>query len=365
VRRFAAIDSEIAPSNGLLGNRMSDLHKDKGWTEGLPAAKPQGRSCASHLFGMLMSSIFLLLGVLFMAPLILLPTSSGYALLGGGTFVFFFFWQRQATRRGCFVPVIILAMFMAAELFLFSLLSIETDKRAKIDHKKLQQTLDEYAPGLYTAVFDTVAKTGSMAQQALQSGGASLQNAINSLGQSDSDKKLIMLEEAFSSYPGDPAVVLALADAYMTRNDLAATQLAIALYEALVETDPCDAFLARLADAYGKIFRYDLAFATAVRRAWLPHAMLGRAARQIALLAVLSGDLSRGIFELEKILQLDPVESEEIMLLLAGLYKDIGNTVQAQALLDQVIARTPASLSVAKTALTARQASGNQHEYKK
>ena len=328
----------------------------------LQTAKPLGRSCVSHLFGMLMSAIFLLLGVLVMAPLVFVPVSSGYAVIGGGIFAIFFFWQRRAARRGCFGPIILLAMFLATELVLLGLLTQETWTYGKVDHAKLQQMLDEHAPGLYAAVYDTVEKTGSIARQVLQSGSSSIRSALNNVGQSDSDKKLIMLEEAFSNCPGDPAVVLALADAYMAGNDLASTRLAIALYEALVETDPCDAFLSRLADAYGKIFRYDIAFATAVRRAWLPHAMMGRAARQIAFFAVSSGDLPRGIFELENILRLNPVESEEIMLLLAGLYNDVGNKQQAQMLIDQVIASTPAGLSLAETAAKMKQATGNRHE---
>lgn len=321
--------------------------------------KPRGRSCSSCLFGLIMSWCFLFWGICFTAPLVLLKAPTDYTVTAGCIFLFSFLWQRSAARRGCFMPFIILVLFLLSEFAVLGVLIYETEAYKKVDLKKVQRTLDEHAPGLYEAGVEALTTVKAWSGQTWEAGREAVSSVIASLTENDDDRRLVELEEAFRNNPGNAAVVLALADAYMGKNDLASTQLAIALYQALVETDPCDAFLARLADAYARISRYDAAFTIAVRRTWLPHAMIGRAARQIAFLAASSGELARGIFELERILQRNPVESEEIRLLLAGLYQDSGNQEQANVLLDQVIEGTPPGLGIAETALTMKKATGN------
>jgi len=316
--------------------------------------KPRGRSCASCLFGLLMSSCFLLAGALFMVPFFFIQIPAGYVLAAGSIFVFSFIWQLRATRRGCFIPLLLLVAFLVSESLVIGLLLYDTGAYKTFDFTKAKLALEKHAPGLYDSGRKALQTAADQGQRLFTSGMEWAQTRFEA-----SDSKMVTLEEAFQQHPGSPDVVLALADAYMARNDLASVRLATALYEALVETDPCDTFLARLADAYARMFRFDLAFATAARRTWLPNGGCGKAARQLAYLATCSGNLPRGIFELERILRLDPAEPEEVMLLLAGLYNDVGNKKQAQILLDRIIEQTPAGLSVTKTAVSMKQSIGN------
>lgn len=332
-------------------NNIQDMNEN---APRLQPEKPRGCSCASCLFSLVISSCFILLGVLLTAPFVYLKAPTDYVMVAGGIFVFCFLWQFRATRRGCFMPFFILAAFLLSESLVLGVLVYETGAYKKIDFEKARLALEKHAPGLFDSGKRTL-QTAADQGQLLYNSGAEWARSLWQSG----DTRTADLEEAFRQHPGSPDVVLALADAYMAENSLASIKLATALYEALVETDPCDTFLARLADAYARTLRFDLAFATAARRTWLPHANHGKVARQIAWLAACSGDLSRGIFELERILRLDPAEREEVTLLLAGLYSDAGNKQQAQLLLDRVIADTPPGLSVAKTAASMRKSTEN------
>ncbi|NLF96319.1 MAG: hypothetical protein GX569_06235 [Candidatus Riflebacteria bacterium] len=320
-------------------------------------SQTEKRSCLARIYGLLMSAGFLLITVFIVTPLVFIQETGDFALFAYVVAGLFFFWQRRAARNSLFKPLMIIALFLLLEVSVFSLLPDVHHPMDLSRQARAGMVLAKYAEWLNSASDQTVAKIGRAAKDLYSAGSESLHAAFDSLG--SGDRSLVRLEEAFSDEPGNPAVVLALADAYMARNDLASTRLAIALYEALVETGPSDAFLARLAEAYSKIYRYDLAFATAVKRTWLPHAMMHRAARQIAFLAVASGDLPRGIFELENILRFDPVESDEIMLLLAGLYQDVGNKEKAREILGQLTAATPATTSAARTAAQLLQATQN------
>lgn len=304
---------------------------------------PRGWSCSSCLLTLVLSWLFLQFGTLFAAALAHFKVSPGYALAAVGIFLVSFFWQIRAARLGCFMPIFIFAAFLASESVVVCLALYEAGAFKQVDFTEARRSLEKNAPGLLEF------------GQRLFNAGANLAKGRIGVG----DARIAELEEAFRRNPGSPDAVLALADAYMAKNDLASIKLATALNEALVETAPCDAFLARLADAYARMFRFDLAFATAARRTWQPDGGFGKAARQIAWLAAASGDLSRGIFELERILRQNPAEPEEVMLLLAGLYNDAGNRQQARILLDRIIAETPAVLSVAKTAVAMRQEIGN------
>ncbi len=304
---------------------------------------PRGWSCSSCLLTLVLSWLFLQFGFLVTAVLAQFKASPGYALAAAGIFLVGFFWQIRASRLGCFMPIFIFGAFLASESVVVCMALYEAGAFKNVDFTEARRSLEKNAPGLLEF------------GQRLFTAGSNLAKGRIGFG----DARIAELEEAFRRSPGSPDAVLALADAYMTKNDLASIRLATALYEALVETDPCDAFLARLADAYARMFRFDLAFTTAARRTWQPDGGLGKAARQIAWLAAASGDLPRGIFELERILRQNPAEPEEVMLLLAGLYNDAGNRHQARALLDRIIAETPAALNVAKTAAAMRQEVGN------
>ncbi|HOT28500.1 MAG TPA: hypothetical protein PLU72_09935 [Candidatus Ozemobacteraceae bacterium] len=297
----------------------------------------------SCLFALVLSWFFLKFGMLFAAALVYFKGSPGYALAAAGIFLFSFVWQLRAARFGCLMPIFIFGAFLASESVVVCLALHEAGAFKNVDFTEARRSLEKNAPGLLEF------------GRRLFNAGSNLAKGRIGLG----DARIAELEEAFRRNPGSPDAVLALADAYMAKNDLPSVRLATALYEALVETDPCDAFLARLADAYARMFRFDLAFATAARRTWQPDGGFGKAARQLAWLAAASGDLSRGIFELERILRQNPSEPEEVMLLLAGLYDDVGNRQQARVLLDRIIAETPAALNVAKTAAAMRQKMGN------
>ena len=304
---------------------------------------PRGWSCSSCLLALVLSWLFLQFGFLFAALLAQFKAPPSYALAAVGIFLVGFFWQIRAARLGCFMPIFIFGAFLASESVVVCMALYDVGAFQTVDFTETRRSLEKNAPGLLEF------------GQRLFNAGSNLARGRIGLG----DARIAELEEAFRRHPGSPDAVLALADAYMAKNDLASIRLATALYEALVETDPCDAFLARLADAYARMFRFDLAFATAARRTWQPDGGFGKAARQIAWLAAASGDLSRGIFELERILRQNPTEPEEVLLLLAGLYHDAGNTQQARTLLDRIIAETPAALNVAKMAAAMRQEIGN------
>jgi len=301
-----------------------------------------------------MSACFLLLGAFFTAPVVYLEAPAPYALACGGIFVVLFLWQLRASRRSCLVPFLLLLTLFVVESFTLGVMVLQTGVYERLDTPKTRAFLEKHAPGLHGSILGFCRDMATRGKQLVDSGREWARSAFEA-----DDTRIAALEEAFRNNPGSPDVVLALADAYMTKGDLASIRLATALYEALVETAPCDTFLARLADAYARDLRYDLAFATAARRAWLPAGGCGKAARQIAYFAACSGDLNRGIFELERLLNLDPAEPEEVQLLLAGLYADVGNASQARLLLDRLIAETPGVLATAKTARQMRQELGN------
>ncbi|HOY65277.1 MAG TPA: hypothetical protein PLP29_00225 [Candidatus Ozemobacteraceae bacterium] len=326
---------------------MTDLPQNS------PAAR-QGRSCASCLFGLVMSACFLLLGAFFAAPVVYLEAPAPYAMACGFLFVALFLWQLRASRTSCLVPPVLLAALFVSESLVLGTMVLHTGIYEQLDTPKTRAFMEKHAPGLHGSVLGFCRDMAARGKQLVDSGRDWARSALDADG-----TRIAALEEAFRNNPGSPDVVLALADAYMAKGDLASIRLATALYEALAETAPCDTFLARLADAYARALRYDLAFATAARRTWLPTGGCGKAARQIAYFAACCGDLNRGIFELERLLNLDPAEPEEVQLLLAGLYTDVGNASQARLLLDKLIAETPGVLATAKTARQMRQELGN------
>ncbi len=318
-------------------------------------ARPAGRSCGSCLFGLFCSSGFLLAGVCFAIVLFMLGAPRDYALIAGGIFLFSFFWQRKAARKGCFMPFFVFAMFFFWETLVIGVLVYQTGVYKQIDFEQIKSDLKREAPEAYKFginLMDTIDKEGRFVYKSVSEAAI---DAIEGFKRDSKDSKIVELETEFSDNPGNPAVVMALADAYLAKKDLAATTLAVSLYEALVETEPGDTSLENLAEGYARLGRYDLAFTTAARRSWLPLAPTGRVARQLTYLAVTSGNLNRGIFELESLLQQKPVESEEIKLLLAGLYKDSGNNAGAMTMVDQVLADTPAVLALAREAAALKQ----------
>jgi len=262
-----------------------------------------------------------------------------------------FIWQSIAARRGCIMPLVVFSLFLGFETIVVSTAFYQADPKSQ-NMVELRIFLDRYSPGLYKGVSRAFSSVAEKSDRLVSSG----LNALKNITVSNSDKNIAILERQFADNPGDAATVLALADAYMARGDIASVQLATSLYEALVEVCPSDSFMARLADAYCVINRSDKAFAAALQRSWLPHANSAGIARQIALIAVKCQQLHRGIFELERLLNHEPVESEEIIILLAALYIDAGNSQRAEKLLDFLATTVPAETKVYQEAVLLRKA---------
>lgn len=133
-------------------------------------------------------------------------------------------------------------------------------------------------------------------------------------------RRLAEKEAAFRKNPSDVTAVLELADAYAAMGDAASASLALGLYKGLAELSPSDMMLARLADAYARLFRYDRAFTTALRRTWNPLVSPEGAISQILLFSLASGDWDRGIDCLLHIMEERAEERESALLALAALY---------------------------------------------
>jgi len=308
------------------------------------------RTCFSHLWSLFCSSTFLITGICFAVILALLGATHNYGLASGFAFIYAFFWQRRATRQGCFMPVFIFMAFFTWQLLVVGALVYNTGLYRQIDFVQLRRDLKREAPELYEFGEKVVNTIGIRGQGMMTNVLDAARGAVAEFTRDPAERRLIELEHAFQENPGSVSAVMALAEAYAARSDLASVKLATALYEALVEVEPNDTCLSALADCYARLLRPDMAFATAAKRAWLPQAPLDRVARQIALLAITADDLPRGIFELEKLLLVPAAEASTIKLLLAGLHHDSGNTERAMLLLNEIIAEVPTGFKTAQEA---------------
>ena len=165
------------------------------------------------------------------------------------------------------------------------------------------------------------------------------------------ERRLAEKEAAFRKNPSDFISVLELADAYASMNDAASVSLALALYKGLAESSPSDMILARLADAYARLFRYDRAFTTALRRTWNPSVSPEGAISQILLLSLASGDWDRGIDCLLYILKERAGESESALLALAALYIEKSGTMRERSLRKEYRRAAAACLDEAEETL--------------
>lgn len=322
--------------------------------------KPVKRSCLSKIFALFFSAGFILSGLIVAFALFLLRAPRDEVLIAAGFFFFAFIIQWRASCVGCFMPMFIFVIYMFLETGLLGVIMFQTGAWRNIDLAKLQQTLQRELPQLHkfgTRVLETTAEQSKvMFGTALDAA----KKAVEGFRSENREQRLAELETAFHENPGDEAAVLALANAYLEKDDLFSVQLAVSLFKALVETDPADLYLERLALGYMRLFRYDLAFSTAARRIWLPYGHAGMIARQIALIAVSSGDLERGILELEKMQMLAPLEVSEVRLYLASLYEDSGNHDRARVLADMILAEEPADEPVAMQAVSLKKQIGAQ-----
>lgn len=306
-------------------------------------------TCVACVFGVLRVSLYLFTGLILLFLLAFTKAAAPLFILAFVAGLTGFIWQSRAAKKGCLMPLVIFSMVLGFEIIIISTAFYKADPASQ-NMVELRVFLNRHVPGFYTGVSKAFRSVAEKSDQLISSG----LNALENIAVSDSDRNIATLESLFAANPGDAAIVLALADAYMTKGDVISVNLAVALYEALVEVAPGDSFLAKLADAYSAAHRPDKAFAAAVQRTWLPHANFAGIAKQIAHIAVKSQQLHRGIFELESLLQNDPVESEEINLLLAALYIDLGNSVRAEKLLDALMESAPNQMVVYQEAAKLR-----------
>ncbi|MCA9087094.1 MAG: tetratricopeptide repeat protein [Planctomycetaceae bacterium] len=168
-----------------------------------------------------------------------------------------------------------------------------------------------------------------------------------------------VLEQAYAADPEDELIRLDLADAYVQLGTGISLTLAIDLYEqALQQHQGDDALLARLADTYGRLGNADAAFAIAAVRARLSQGDPFSAAYQIADFAAETGDVERGIAELQAVAHAHP-ESAATKMLLATLLLETSQVSAANQLIDEVLKSLP---SEAPLAIVARrlQEGGNR-----
>lgn len=169
-------------------------------------------------------------------------------------------------------------------------------------------------------------------------------------------------ETLFSDNPEDFSAALEFASACAALNDAASLALAKALYEGLAEASPSDTVLAGLADCYARLYLYEKAFTTALRRTWNPLVSPTGAVSQIVFFAGVAGDWDRGIDYLERILADREDEREDTLLALASLYAEKAAGAQdaavqkdcrktAKEIVDRVIDSLPSFSPTAQDAL--------------
>ncbi len=176
-------------------------------------------------------------------------------------------------------------------------------------------------------------------------------SALEQEERADRERRLAEKEAVFRKNPSDFSAVLELADAYAAMDDAASASLALALYKGLAESSPSDMMLARLADAYARLFRYDRAFTTALRRTWNPLVSPEGAVSQILLFSLASGDLDRGIDCLLHILRERADERESVLPALAALYIEKSGTARDRSLREEYRSAAAASLDEAEGSL--------------
>ncbi len=164
-------------------------------------------------------------------------------------------------------------------------------------------------------------------------------------------KALPFLEEAFFAEPGNVQYALDLADCYVQASTILSLNLAADIYGGLLAREPgSDMLLGRLADASLKLKRYDKAFSYAARRTWSKTSSPLQGISQLMLIAIASGQLDRGIQELERALLGDPPERPQILMAIAALNAEAGRKEKAIAAFDAALAELPAQSELAEKA---------------
>ncbi len=148
-----------------------------------------------------------------------------------------------------------------------------------------------------------------------------------------------LLEAALRADPDNERIQLDLADAYLLLDHELTLTYAIELYEQVLRRRPSQTGLyGRLAEAYHRLGNTDAAFAVAAARGAAEVTEPFPAALQIADLAADTGDLSRGIAELETLAKLAE-NHHGIELLRAALLREARQEPAARSVAEAVLKR--------------------------
>ncbi len=155
------------------------------------------------------------------------------------------------------------------------------------------------------------------------------------------DDALVLLEDAVRNDPDNNLYKVDLGDAYVQLGRDVSICLAIDLYEDALSGDPKnDGLASRISDAYRRLGNYDAAFAFASQRLSGQGDQVFRGATQIAMIALESGKLDRGIKLLEDASRNHP-DNHAVSLLLATLQAETGKKTQSLAIVEGVIKAAP------------------------
>jgi len=219
------------------------------------------------------------------------------------------------------------------------------------------QAHDSPKPVANSAAAKPAAKEPSSSERARIAHERGLALLLESPGDQERVKKAIpYLEEAFFAEPGDVRYAIDLADSYALIPSVLSLNLAVEIYKGALEAEPeSDMLLARLADSFLKLKRYDKAFSAAARRTWSKTSSPSQGISQLILISVASGQLDRGMQELEKGLLNDPPEKAEYLMAIAALNAEAGRKNDALAGFDAALAELPSNSPLAAKARQLRE----------
>lgn len=148
-----------------------------------------------------------------------------------------------------------------------------------------------------------------------------------------------LLEAALRADPDNERIQLDLADAYLLLDNELSLVYAIELYEQVLRRRPSQTGLfGRLAEAYRRLGNVDAAFALAAARGAAERESPFPAALQLADLAAETGDLSRGLSELDTLAKLTK-QHPGVELLRAALLREAGQAPSARTAAEAILKR--------------------------
>ncbi len=201
---------------------------------------------------------------------------------------------------------------------------------------RLAQSPDKNSPPQVVAGPATVPQIEAALADSLHATGRALFTASRNDPQRRREA-VVLLEQALRADPGNERLQLDLADAYLLLDHELTITYAIELYEQVLRRRPTATGLyGRLAEAYAQLGNYDAAFALAAARGAAEPMEPFPAAAQLADLAAASGDLQRGIAELQTLTKLTQ-HQPGVQLLLAALLREAGQPREARQIAESIL----------------------------